>query len=327
MNDIERLNSELNTLNSRLQKIEMEFSQFDIARVKKLEAHVLHRIDMRSVSNRTSRRKEREAVLKFFEDVSIKDLVRLKGKAFGKRLFFLGDFEKARMDKFRYDYNQSIERFFITEQSQNEQQKSNQKMIIDLEKQLKELKKIGFGGLFSSKPSKKQYEQKLNSILTRLSYLSKIPYYSNSYIADEQYLYKICKLSHKYYDQVSEIDKKMTGLKKEIAEFKKQEKHNLKMAKAAAYDNETRQQSRRIKPQIPIQSNCPYCGTEIGSSSHLDHIHPVSKGGLNIPENLVNCCSTCNLKKADKGVFQFCREQGFNYEKVCDRLLVLGKHI
>ena len=34
-----------------------------------------------------------------------------------------------------------------------------------------------------------------------------------------------------------------------------------------------------------------------------------------------------NLKKADKGVFQFCREQGFNYEKVCDRLLVLGKHI
>ena len=33
--------------------------------------------------------------------------------------------------------------FFITEQSQNEQQKSNQKMIIDLEKQLKELKKLG----------------------------------------------------------------------------------------------------------------------------------------------------------------------------------------
>ena len=82
MNDIERLNSELNTLNSRLQKIEMEFSQFDIARVKKLEAHVLHRIDMRLSQPNCQKRKR--SSFKIFEDVSIKDLVRLKGKALGK---------------------------------------------------------------------------------------------------------------------------------------------------------------------------------------------------------------------------------------------------
>lgn len=43
---------------------------------------------------------------------------------------------------------------------------------------------------------------------------------------------------------------------------------------------------------------CAYCG----SSKHLtiDHIIPKSKGGSNTWTNLITCCYSCNLKKADR---------------------------
>jgi len=49
---------------------------------------------------------------------------------------------------------------------------------------------------------------------------------------------------------------------------------------------------------------CAYC-LKLGSQSvgpdgrswHVDHIYPVSKGGDNLPDNLVLSCATCNLQK------------------------------
>ena len=35
----------------------------------------------------------------------------------------------------------------------------------------------------------------------------------------------------------------------------------------------------------------------------IDHIIPVSLGGLNVDENLVTCCSNCNLKKGNKVLY------------------------
>jgi hypothetical protein len=44
---------------------------------------------------------------------------------------------------------------------------------------------------------------------------------------------------------------------------------------------------------------CQYCGaTPPTVILHLDHIHPVSKGGTNAEENLVTSCSNCNLGKS-----------------------------
>lgn len=45
---------------------------------------------------------------------------------------------------------------------------------------------------------------------------------------------------------------------------------------------------------------CHYCGGKPPEVVlHLDHIHPVSKGGTNEPDNLITSCRDCNLGKSD----------------------------
>ena len=49
-------------------------------------------------------------------------------------------------------------------------------------------------------------------------------------------------------------------------------------------------------------SRCRMCGTSPfdGASLHIDHITPVSWGGLTVPENLQTLCQSCNLGKGNK---------------------------
>jgi 5-methylcytosine-specific restriction endonuclease McrA/adenosyl cobinamide kinase/adenosyl cobinamide phosphate guanylyltransferase len=89
------------------------------------------------------------------------------------------------------------------------------------------------------------------------------------------------------------------------------------LAKAASVDKKTRERATKIKFVIPIHDLCPYCNKPLsGEDIHLDHIYPVSKGGLSIIENLVYCCSICNSKKSNKGLFQFSKDTGLDYEKI-----------
>lgn len=46
---------------------------------------------------------------------------------------------------------------------------------------------------------------------------------------------------------------------------------------------------------------CAYCG---GASEHLDHIVPLSRGGLHKIGNLAPACKACNLKKSNKFVVE-----------------------
>jgi hypothetical protein len=46
---------------------------------------------------------------------------------------------------------------------------------------------------------------------------------------------------------------------------------------------------------------CAYCGTTEGPF-HLDHVHPVSRGGENDEANLAVACVPCNMAKRDKTV-------------------------
>lgn len=55
---------------------------------------------------------------------------------------------------------------------------------------------------------------------------------------------------------------------------------------------------------------CCYCGRKAPSVVlHVDHVVPVSKGGLNVIENLVTACADCNLGKSDLSVTKLCAER------------------
>lgn len=45
---------------------------------------------------------------------------------------------------------------------------------------------------------------------------------------------------------------------------------------------------------------CVYCQKSLRIEKHLDHIHPVSKGGLHTIKNVQYLCPHCNLVKTDK---------------------------
>ena len=43
---------------------------------------------------------------------------------------------------------------------------------------------------------------------------------------------------------------------------------------------------------------CCYCRKELGKTDrHVDHKHPISKGGLHGLDNLAVCCRSCNVRK------------------------------
>lgn len=61
----------------------------------------------------------------------------------------------------------------------------------------------------------------------------------------------------------------------------------------------TKHDIQQLKDQQ--KSICPSCGVDLRVSGfHVDHIHPLSKGGTNWPDNLQLLCPTCNRKKGSK---------------------------
>ncbi|MFK7872850.1 MAG: HNH endonuclease [Oligoflexales bacterium] len=49
-----------------------------------------------------------------------------------------------------------------------------------------------------------------------------------------------------------------------------------------------------------VKSDCYYCGCSLNAqTATMDHIVPVSRGGLSKPGNIVACCKPCNTAKGD----------------------------
>ena len=73
---------------------------------------------------------------------------------------------------------------------------------------------------------------------------------------------------------------------------------------------------------------CPYCNEKSDVNlSEADHIHPVSKGGLTTPQNMVLICKTCNSAKSKKTLRVFAKSAGYDFEAICERLEALGKDV
>jgi len=52
-----------------------------------------------------------------------------------------------------------------------------------------------------------------------------------------------------------------------------------------------------------IPNQCIYCGKRENLS--YDHLIPVSRGGPDIPDNVVMACRGCNSSKGDKGIYEW----------------------
>lgn len=79
----------------------------------------------------------------------------------------------------------------------------------------------------------------------------------------------------------------------------------LKKLKAATVDVESVAAFYTfVRTQLRIK--CAYCETMVeGSKAHLDHIIPISRGGLHSVENLCAACPPCNLSKQGKLVTEW----------------------
>jgi hypothetical protein len=67
---------------------------------------------------------------------------------------------------------------------------------------------------------------------------------------------------------------------------------------------------------------CPYCGVGIDPlHCSFDHVIPFDNNGLNIPENVVACCLSCQRSKGTKSLDQYQFARGLEHD--CD---VCGRH-
>lgn len=55
---------------------------------------------------------------------------------------------------------------------------------------------------------------------------------------------------------------------------------------------------------------CNWCGVKCENNFHLDHVEPLSRGGLHTVANLCVSCPTCNLKKNAKDPYEFAQSLG-----------------
>lgn len=63
------------------------------------------------------------------------------------------------------------------------------------------------------------------------------------------------------------------------------------------------QQDRTELAQMLRAAPCSYCGTT--PAGEIDHVVPLSAGGLHEAENLTSACRTCNGSKRDKDLLSF----------------------
>lgn len=56
---------------------------------------------------------------------------------------------------------------------------------------------------------------------------------------------------------------------------------------------------------------CAICCKKLNGLFHVDHIYPLSKGGLHVKENIQILCQRCNLTKSAKDPIAFMQERGF----------------
>lgn len=169
-----------------------------------------------------------------------------------------------------------------------------------------------FGLLVPETPELGRLQQEKHSLQQSLSSItspSRIRY-DVDYTKED--LGAVLSLAMKRFDQLEK--------QKEKLEIQKE-----KTAIIAGYEGKSRVVAKTVKSRLPVNSECPYCGDDIGATPHADHIYPVSKGGRSTIANMVYICSDCNMKKSNKTLREYILKYGLDRDEIEQNLHDLGK--
>ena len=119
-----------------------------------------------------------------------------------------------------------------------------------------------------------------------------------------------------------------------LPNLKRRAKKREETAKIAAFDKKARIGAMTVRKDllenITNKNNwkCPYCNKlKKVKESEADHIHPINKGGLSTPVNMVLICKECNQHKKALTLRVFAKKMNYNFNSICSRLELLGKDI
>ena len=127
-------------------------------------------------------------------------------------------------------------------------------------------------------------------------------------IVDKRTAEQIRADSRRYYLQKSEI------IKARVAKYQSENKDR---ARSWWNTRRTREQAGRLSGNIvekllSLQKwKCACCRKSLRDGYHLDHIVPLSKGGLNIDQNVQLLTPECNMRKSVKDPITYMQEKGF----------------
>jgi len=103
-------------------------------------------------------------------------------------------------------------------------------------------------------------------------------------------------------------------------------------AKGSRKSNREIARERTARNAPTRNADCPYCGIQLDQKAHLDHIHPVQRGGPSESWNLVYVCMQCNHAKRDMtlkefAVSDYAKKKDISLSIVNSRLKLLDKMV
>jgi 5-methylcytosine-specific restriction endonuclease McrA len=125
---------------------------------------------------------------------------------------------------------------------------------------------------------------------------------------------------------------KIRAIQKAWPEIKSRVIKKEHSAKLAGYEGKSREKGSaiisKIKKSAHASYDCPYCENKlISDNGHVDHINPISNGGLSVERNMVLVCADCNLRKGSLSLRRFSKKYGLDFNEICDTLEQMGKWI
>jgi 5-methylcytosine-specific restriction endonuclease McrA len=117
----------------------------------------------------------------------------------------------------------------------------------------------------------------------------------------------------------SELERHLEALGGDTARLERLEAVEARVIK------KERELATKLRLTFKPTDKCLYCDNPLGINPHLDHIYPVSKGGLSVSTNLIFVCLQCNQRKSDKTLAAFLNSYNLDRQAVEARLRQLGK--